>query len=252
MAFPQQRSRMFSWLTDYHYAHRGLHDAARAIPENSILAVNHARAAGFGIEVDLQPAADDHVAVFHDIDLTRMCQRNDPVATLSGAQLSQITLSDTDQTIPLLAHLLDHVNGSAPLLLELKSSPSVATTLTQRVMTALTDYRGPVTLMSFDTDTVKTCLHAQQQTQTPIPIGLLLTAASMLKPSPVMRILSHEVDFIGCDHRGFPSPLITTQRRKKTPILTWTVKTPMTQKYVKDYVDAIIFEGFIPAVTHAR
>ena len=41
-------------------AHRGLHDAAKGIVENSASAVSAAMGAGYAIEVDLQCAAGRH------------------------------------------------------------------------------------------------------------------------------------------------------------------------------------------------
>ena len=60
-------------------AHRGLHDAAKAIVENSASAVSAAMGAGYGIEVDLQISADGEAMVFHDDKLDRLTQANGPV-----------------------------------------------------------------------------------------------------------------------------------------------------------------------------
>ena len=47
-------------------AHRGLHDQAKGIIENSASSVRAAMGAGYAIEVDLQCAADHIPIVFHD------------------------------------------------------------------------------------------------------------------------------------------------------------------------------------------
>ena len=47
-------------------AHRGLHGPGA--PENSLAAVRAAVAAGYGIEIDVQPSADGQAMVFHDDD----------------------------------------------------------------------------------------------------------------------------------------------------------------------------------------
>jgi glycerophosphoryl diester phosphodiesterase len=46
------------WLTARPIAHRGLHDAAHGIVENTAAAVRAAVAGNYGIEVDLQISAD--------------------------------------------------------------------------------------------------------------------------------------------------------------------------------------------------
>ena len=56
-----------SWVTARPIAHRGLFDAARGVPENSLAAIRAAIDAGYAMELDLQPIAGG-IAVFHDFD----------------------------------------------------------------------------------------------------------------------------------------------------------------------------------------
>ena len=60
---------MPSWLAAQPYAHRGLHDAASGIIENTPSAFRAAIDAGYGIECDVQISADGkRVALFrHDV-----------------------------------------------------------------------------------------------------------------------------------------------------------------------------------------
>ena len=53
-------------------AHRGLHDLARGVIENTVPAFAAAIAAGHGIECDLQPLADGQPVVFHDEIIDRL------------------------------------------------------------------------------------------------------------------------------------------------------------------------------------
>lgn len=53
-------------------AHRGLHDAAKGIVENTAPAFDAAVAKGYAIECDLRPAADGTPLVFHDLELDRL------------------------------------------------------------------------------------------------------------------------------------------------------------------------------------
>ena len=59
-------------LEGWRYAHRGLHDAAQGIPENSMTAFRRAVEHGFGAELDVHLLADGSLAVFHDSDLGRI------------------------------------------------------------------------------------------------------------------------------------------------------------------------------------
>ena len=63
-------------------AHRGLHDAAKGIVENTMPAFEAAIAKGYGIECDLQPAAGGTPLVFHDLELGRLTQGTGAVTEL--------------------------------------------------------------------------------------------------------------------------------------------------------------------------
>ena len=55
------------------FAHRGLHDLNKGIPENSLAAFRAAAEAGYGAELDVQLSKDGEVVVFHDDTLNRVC-----------------------------------------------------------------------------------------------------------------------------------------------------------------------------------
>lgn len=57
------------------WAHRGLHDKKRGIPENSFPAFRAAIEAGDGIELDVHLTKDGQVVVFHDDTFERICGR---------------------------------------------------------------------------------------------------------------------------------------------------------------------------------
>ena len=62
------------WLTARPVAHRGLHDAARGVIENTPSSVAAAVAANYAIEVDLQITADSEAMVHHDDALGRLTE----------------------------------------------------------------------------------------------------------------------------------------------------------------------------------
>ena len=70
-----RRGTQFGWKEFYHinYAHRGLHDIEKGIPENSPAAFRAAVEAGYGAELDVQLSRDGQVVVFHDDTLDRVC-----------------------------------------------------------------------------------------------------------------------------------------------------------------------------------
>ena len=89
------------------YAHRGLH--GKGIPENSLAAFSLACKRGFGIELDVQLSRDGTVMVFHDYTLQRMTGCGQKLAQLTTAQLQELPLAGSDQTIPTLRQVLELV-----------------------------------------------------------------------------------------------------------------------------------------------
>ncbi|MCB1330289.1 MAG: phosphodiesterase, partial [Maritimibacter sp.] len=71
-------------------AHRALHGPDA--PENSLSAVRAAVAAGYGIEIDVQPSADEVAMVFHDYDLDRLTETTGPVRIHSATWLESVRL----------------------------------------------------------------------------------------------------------------------------------------------------------------
>ena len=80
----------FSWLTARPIAHRGLHDAARGLIENTAGAVAAAIEAGFGIEVDVQVSGDGEAMVYHDDTLGRLTEGAERLDRLTAAALKQV------------------------------------------------------------------------------------------------------------------------------------------------------------------
>lgn len=109
-----------SKFSKVYYAHRGLHDNKGEAPENSMEAFRKAAKCGYGIEMDVRLTKDMVPVVFHDKNLTRMCGRPERVSDLTYAQLKDITLAESAETIPLFEEVLKMVKGRVPLIIEYK------------------------------------------------------------------------------------------------------------------------------------
>jgi len=100
-------------------AHRGLHTEDQSVPENSLSSFAAARDAGYGVELDVQMTKDGKIVVFHDYDLNRACGVDKMIFDLTYLELSEYTLFETDEKIPLLTEALE-VLEDAPVVVELK------------------------------------------------------------------------------------------------------------------------------------
>ena len=88
------------------WAHRGLHDIKKGIPENSIPAFQAAIEAGYGIELDVHLTKDGKLVVFHDDDFRRICGEKGKVEETDYARMRTYRLSRTGEKIPLLSEVL--------------------------------------------------------------------------------------------------------------------------------------------------
>ena len=237
------------------FAHRGLHDAAKGIIENSASAVIAAMGKGLAIEVDLQCAAGHMPIVFHDATLDRLTDETGPVAKRSPDALSSIPLRGSADHILSLPALLKLVNGHVPLLLEVKSIWTREGKFEANIAAMLASYRGPVAVMSFD----PYALAAFREAAPGLPRGLVserfdkpqdwpeLTAWQSFAMRHLLTAAVAGPHFIAYDIRALPAlaPLVA-RMLFGLPLLTWTVRTEAERERAMRYADAMIFEGIKP------
>ncbi|MGD9501970.1 MAG: glycerophosphodiester phosphodiesterase family protein [Methyloceanibacter sp.] len=237
------------------FAHRGLHDGAKGIVENSASAVRAAMGKGFGVEVDLQCAADHMPVVFHDATLDRLTAETGPVAKRSAEALAGMPLRNGKDRILTLSTLLGLVDGRVPLLLEVKSTWTREGKYEANIAAMLAAYQGPVAVMSYD----PYVLAAFRQTAGNLPRGLVAerfdqgddwTWLSAGERFAMRHLLSAAIawpHFIAYDIRALPAlaPLIA-RTLFRLPLLTWTVRTEEERERALRYADAMIFEGIKP------
>lgn len=145
----RKRAGVEAFLT-VNYAHRGLHDHASGLPENSMPAFARAVKQGYGIELDVQLTADGQVVVFHDSDLKRACQEQGKLAQMTYSDLQSLQIFNSQETIPLFSEVLSLVAGQVPLIVEIKAEEARVANLCQAVRALLADYRGSYCIESFN------------------------------------------------------------------------------------------------------
>jgi glycerophosphoryl diester phosphodiesterase len=236
-------------------AHRGLHDEAKGIVENSASSVRAAMGAGFAVEVDLQCAAGHMPVVFHDATLDRLTSETGPVAARDADALTGIPLRSSPDRILSLPALLALVNGHVPLVLEVKSTWTRDGKFEANIANLLASYPGPVAVMSFDPYS----LAAFREATPSLPRGLVadrfddqhcwshLTLWQRLAMRNLLTSAIAWPHFIAYDIRALPAlaPLIA-RTLFGLPLLTWTVRTKEERERALRYADAMIFEGIVP------
>ena len=233
-------------------AHRGLHDQAKGIIENSASSVRAAMGAGYAIEVDLQCCAGHMPVVFHDATLDRLTAETGPVAARDAEALCSIPLRNSQDRILSLPALLALVNGRVPLLLEVKSTWTREGKYEANIALLLASYPGPAAVMSFDPHSVA----AFREVSPSLPRGLVAERFdderywSQLWRFAMRNLLTSAFarpHFIAYDIRALPAlaPLVA-QTVFGLPLLTWTVRSEADRATAKLFADAMIFEGIEP------
>lgn len=147
---PRRGQRKLQLLGQYRYAHRGLHNARRGIPENSILSYRYVLAGGFGAEIDVRMTRDKHLVVIHDSDLRRLCGVKGRVEEMTLEELKLLQLQGTHESIPRFEEVLALFAGKAPLIIELKTEGRNVRSLCERACRILEGYQGDFCVESFD------------------------------------------------------------------------------------------------------
>jgi glycerophosphoryl diester phosphodiesterase len=243
------------WLTARPIAHRGLHDAAHGVIENTAGAARAALAAGYGIEVDLQISSDGEAMVHHDAELGRLTEGKERLDRLSAAALKRVAFHGSDERMMTLGDLCELVQGHVPLLLELKSRFDGDERLPLRVTQVLAGYPGPAAPMSFDPRQMSWLRHKAPH----LPRGIV---AARYRPHPywnqmatwlrygmgsLVPALTARPHFVAYAYDNLPALAPWLARRVfRLPLLTWVVRNDADRQRALGFADQIIFEGFRP------
>lgn len=134
----------------WRYAHRGLHNKEKGIPENSMAAFKLAAANGFGAELDVHLMKDGKLAVIHDASLLRTAGADVLIEDLTAEELENYRLEGTEQRIPLLEDVLPLFVDRAPLIVELKAERGNAEALAAAACKVLDKCKAEYCVESFD------------------------------------------------------------------------------------------------------
>ncbi len=111
---------MRDWLTARPIAHRGLHDAASGVIENTPSAFRAAIDGGYGIECDLQISADGEAMVHHDDVLGRLTDGEGRLDAMTAAALKRVPFKATADRMLTLGELSIWSPAAQRSLIELK------------------------------------------------------------------------------------------------------------------------------------
>ena len=243
------------WLTAHPIAHRGLHDAAAGVIENTASAFSSAIAGCYGIETDLQISADGEAMVHHDDALGRLTEGHGRLAEMSAAAIKAVRFKASGDRILALGELCDLVAGRTTLVIELKSRFDGDLRLVRRTADVLASYTGPVAVMSFDPALVE----ALRTTAPSLTRGIVaerhythhewdrLPSSEKRRMAYLLHAARTRPQFVAYGVKDLPAvaPLVA-RWVFGLPLLTWTVRSDGDRQCAGRWADQMIFEGIRP------
>ncbi len=243
--------RALDWLVARPIAHRGLHDKANGIIENTASAFAGAISQNYSIECDLQISSDGEAMVFHDDGLQRLTNKAGPVRECTAKDLQSCTINNSKDRIQTLREMLDQVKGQVPLVIELKSHWNGNTALASRALQVLENYKGPYCLMSFDPDLVAAVAERAPSTIRGITADRavhadynILSVERRLELQHLSHLERTRPHFVSFYFRDLPYAPIQNIRALGHPIITWTIRNKEQEAEARRYSDQVTFEGY--------
>jgi len=236
------------WLIARPVAHRGLHDAAAGVIENTPSAFAAAVTASYAIECDLQISADGEAMVHHDDALGRLTEGSGRLDEMTSAELRRVVFKATTDRMISVGELCELVAGRVTLLIELKSGRARDQRLALRAAQILSAYSGPAALMSFDPAQIVTVRTSAPRLTRGIAAERWSGQAGRKRALAHGRAtLAARPQFIAYSVEDLPAALPFAARRLGgLPLLTWTVRSAEDRRRAARWADQMIFEGFRP------
>lgn len=232
-------------------AHRGLYLVDQSIPENSLPAFKRAAERGYGVELDVQLTKDCEVVVFHDDTLIRACGVDGYLCDYTFDELQQFKLFNTEYTIPLFSDVLEVLEGSSPLICELKIVPN-RDLLCAKTYALLKTFKSPYCIESMDPKTVGWFKsNAPSVMRGQLSENYKDCISEPMRPVPSFLLSRMMTNCIARPHfiaYGLGPKCLSAKISEKLGAfrVTWTVRPSNDIGSIEKTTDCIIFEHYLP------
>lgn len=240
-----KRPPLLKKLTQYRFAHRGLHDIEKGVPENSLLAFRLAKEQGFGMELDVHLSKDGKLVVEHDDSLLRTCGINRPIEDCTWEEIKDLSLEGTSERLPLLEDVFELAQGKVPLLIEAKVFGGNYNALSAAIYQAIQGYSGDVCIESFDPRAVGWFAKNAPEIVRGQLTGYHLEKQPWIIQFAMRHLLVHCIsrpDFLAYDHKKFGLAYHLFRTLFGAPIFLWTIRTKEAKAVAEKQHATPIFE----------
>ena len=242
-----------AWLVARPIAHRGLHDSAKGVIENTASAALAAIRAKYAIECDVQVTVDGEAVVFHDFTLERLTEGSGSVDAIAADAIGKLALRGSSDHILRLSDWLTLIGGRVGAVIEIKSRFDGDLRLLHRVVQVMRGYRGPFALKSFDPAVIAKL----REIAPTIARGIIamndyedrgharLSPAQIRDMANLLHFSQTRPDFLSWYVSDLPcaAPYLC-RTQLGVPVVAWTVKTAEEGKRASLHADQMVFEGF--------
>lgn len=215
------------FLTEKLIAHRGLHSDKTI--ENTLSAFIKAMDKGYIIELDIHILKDDTIVIYHDYELKRLTGVNKVIEKLSYPQLSKIKIKNKYQ-IPTLIQVMNIINGSVPLLIEVKTIEKNNHFL-EKLVELLNNYKGLFAIQSINPFVIEWFYKNKKN----YPLGLIILNSLNYK---IFKKYIKMIDFISIYKKYLPL-------KSKKIVIGWTIKNNKELEKYKLLSDNLIVENIL-------
>ena len=238
-----------AWLLEEPLAHRGLHDDAKGVPENSLAAFAAAAEGGYGVELDVTLSRDRVPVISHDPTLQRAANRPERVSDLTVAELGAVQLGGTRQHVPTLAAAL-RLLTDVPVMVELKQPNLRAGNLEEAVVPLLDAHPGPWCVASFNPASVRWFRRNRPDAVRVLTAGPIeearLPAFLRRRLAELKDLASVDPHAVSYDLAGLPNPVCDLWRARGGALVTWTAADEAELARARELADNVIFEHVTP------
>lgn len=241
-----------SFLKNYLFAHRGLHDNFNNVPENSLLAFEKAMNNNYGIELDIRITKDNKIVCFHDDNLKRLTNVNDLIINYNYEVISSLNLLNSNEKIPLFSDVLKLVNGKVPLLIEIKAHKNYQNTL-EKFVNMMDLYEGQFAVFSFDPKIV----YWFKKNKPNYIRGQITSYFNNNNKMPkIFKYLMKTMffnkftkpDFISYNLNYLPNKYANKALKKGLVVISYTARNQDDFDKVLNLYDNVVFENFNPII----
>lgn len=242
-----------NWIIHSYIAKYGF--VTEDAPENTLKAYSNAIEKNYPILLGVQMIDDGEIVCFSHKTLSSVTKESGYVSNMSLSEIKELTIGETQETIPTLDEALELIQGKVPVIIDIFNDGNVGK-LEQKVADTLDKYISKyelfdsVAVMSLNPYSLEWFLNQAPWFPRILRSGKFkVKMFGSIKSKKLTKLKLYKValpDYVCYNAKDLPCKYI--KKVKPVGILAYNVKTQNEYMEVAKYCDNIIFDGFEPTI----